>query len=381
MYEAVSAELDEFTATPASVPRHLEDYADKLWQMRVKTERESADSDDDTGSYSPSRENFYDSYYTSESDPLRDSFLEYSTLKRPLEEVISPTSATATPTTPAKRARGRPYKEACVKITCLKPEDKMNTLSVDFNKLQEEELGVPRSELMGGLRSSSKLPLTWTAEDLRQYVLALFPRVRSFTYMKCNQGKTLDPLPDDLKPSDMRTLLGRSGLYIVPNGPLLPKGSTSSSVAKYTAEVHPGASSFSAPPTATPGSSTDTDLQANNAGKQYWVPVKVNGEHVVNGDREFRITLDVSSYSPSEITLKTKNNRVVVHARHGERADEYGIVEREFRRQYLLPKDVDPNEVTSSLSSNGILTLKAPKIDQDSGAERIIPIRFSVEDS
>lgn len=84
-------------------------------------------------------------------------------------------------------------------------------------------LGVPKSELVGGLRSSSKLPLTWNAEDLRRHILSLFPRVRSFVYMKCNQGKTLDPLPDDIKPADMRNLLGRSGLYIVPTSPLLPK--------------------------------------------------------------------------------------------------------------------------------------------------------------
>lgn len=84
-------------------------------------------------------------------------------------------------------------------------------------------VGVPRSELAGGLRSSSKLPLKWTPEDLRRHILSLFPRVRNFTYMKCNQGKTLDPLPDDTKPADLRNLLGRSGLYVVPTGPLLPK--------------------------------------------------------------------------------------------------------------------------------------------------------------
>jgi hypothetical protein len=83
--------------------------------------------------------------------------------------------------------------------------------------------GVPKSELAGGLRSSSKLPLTWTPDDLRRHIMTLFPRVRNFVYMKCNQGKTLDPLPDDIKPADLRNLLGRSGLYIVPTGPLLPK--------------------------------------------------------------------------------------------------------------------------------------------------------------
>lgn len=83
--------------------------------------------------------------------------------------------------------------------------------------------GVPKSELVGGLRASSKLPLIWSSEDLRRHIHSLYPRVRSFVYMKCNQGKTLDPLPDDIKPADMRNLLGRSGLYIVPTSPLLPK--------------------------------------------------------------------------------------------------------------------------------------------------------------
>ena len=57
-----------------------------------------------------------------------------------------------------------------------------------------------------------------------------------------------------------------------------------------------------------------------------------------NDDEAFRVTLDVSSYSPDEITVKTKNNRIVVHAKHRERQDEFGYIEREFKRQYVLPK-------------------------------------------
>ncbi|XP_052276402.1 uncharacterized protein LOC127875388 isoform X2 [Dreissena polymorpha] len=365
------SELDDFTAT-----RNMDDYADRLWQQRVKTERESAESDDDTGSYSPTRENFYyDSYYTGEHDTFREQFSDYP-LKRSSDDILnSPTASTPGVAIPTKRSRGRPYKEASVKITCLKPDDRhTNTLSVDFIKLQEEELGIPKNELVGGLRTSSKLPLTWSAEELRRYIRSLFPRVRTFTYMKCTQGKTLDPLPDDLKPSDLRNLLGRSGLYILPTGNLLPKGTT-----EPTSTVDPQesvtSSAASGPNTST---GSGSDQSAASPGKQYWITVKVDGEHVVNDDEEFRITLDVSSFSPDEITLKTKNSRVVVHAKHGERMDAYGIIEREFKRQYILPTDVDPNEVTSSLSANGILTLKAPKIRKDNSKERIIPIRFSV---
>ena len=83
--------------------------------------------------------------------------------------------------------------------------------------------GVPKSELSGGIRSSSKLPLVWSAEDLRTHILKTFPRVINFRYMKCNQGKNLEPLPQEICPRDLRDLLGRSGLYIVPIAPLLPK--------------------------------------------------------------------------------------------------------------------------------------------------------------
>lgn len=374
-------ELDDFSAT-----RDLEAYADRLWQQRVKTERESAESDDDTGSYSPTRENFYyDSFYSGDTDTFREQF-EYTPLKRPAEDPISPSSTSPNVAIPAKRTRGRPYKEACVKITCLRPEDRLaTTLTVDFNKLQEEELGVPKSELAGGLRSSSKLPLMWSAEDLRRHILSLFPRVRTFMYMKCSQGKTLDALPDDIKPADLRNLLGRSGLYIVPTGPLLPKGTVAPEVIMSSPEVN--TSSVSSTASHIPGptcSLSNTDQQntaATSSNKQYWIPVRVSGEQVVNDDEEFRITLDISNFSPDEITLKTKNSRVVVHARHAERADVHGLIEREFKRQYILPKDVDPNEVTSSLSTSGILTLKAPKINKDNDKERIIPIHFSQDDS
>ena len=59
---------------------------------------------------------------------------------------------------------------------------------------------------------------------------------------------------------------------------------------------------------------------------------------VISNNEEFRINLDISHFSPNEITLKTKNNKVVVHAKHEEREDEYGIIEREFKRHYILPK-------------------------------------------
>ena len=53
--------------------------------------------------------------------------------------------------------------------------------------------------------------------------------------------------------------------------------------------------------------------------------------------------------------------------------DEHGFISREFHRKYRIPADVDPLTITSSLSSDGVLTVNGPR-KQVSGPERTIPI-------
>ncbi|KAL5008509.1 hypothetical protein ScPMuIL_014090 [Solemya velum] len=76
--------------------------------------------------------------------------------------------------------------------------------------------------------------------------------------------------------------------------------------------------------------------------------------------KEFKVSLDVNQFSPGEISVKTVDNCITVHAKHEEKQDEHGTVKREFTRQYTLPQTVDPMTVTSSLAADGVLTLKAP---------------------
>ncbi|XP_023219553.1 alpha-crystallin A chain-like [Centruroides sculpturatus] len=96
---------------------------------------------------------------------------------------------------------------------------------------------------------------------------------------------------------------------------------------------------------------------------------------VVNTRNKFRVMTDVSHFSPEEITVKTVDNYVVVHGKHEEKMDQHGFVSREFTRRYAIPEDVDPEKVSSFLSSDGVLTVEAPKKNQELPAnERIIPI-------
>ncbi|XP_046403811.1 protein lethal(2)essential for life-like [Ischnura elegans] len=91
---------------------------------------------------------------------------------------------------------------------------------------------------------------------------------------------------------------------------------------------------------------------------------------------QFQVILDVQQFSPSELSVKTVGNTIVVEGKHEEREDEHGFISRHFVRRYGLPSDVESKEVTSSLSSDGVLTITAPKKNQPplEERERVIPI-------
>lgn len=71
--------------------------------------------------------------------------------------------------------------------------------------------------------------------------------------------------------------------------------------------------------------------------------------------------MDVQQFSPNEITVKVTEGAVIVEGKHEEKQDEHGFISRHFVRRYTLPKDVDVNNVVSSLSSDGVLTVSVPK--------------------
>jgi HSP20 family molecular chaperone IbpA len=93
------------------------------------------------------------------------------------------------------------------------------------------------------------------------------------------------------------------------------------------------------------------------------------------GKDGFQVCVDVHQFTPKEITIKAKDRSVIVEAKHDEHQDEHGYISREFCRRYVLPEEYDANTVTSELSTDGILTIKAPLPKALEGNERFIPIQ------
>ncbi|ESO02197.1 hypothetical protein HELRODRAFT_106514 [Helobdella robusta] len=80
---------------------------------------------------------------------------------------------------------------------------------------------------------------------------------------------------------------------------------------------------------------------------------------VKDGTKVFRVSFDVSQFSPDEINVKTQDNKLIVQAKHEEKGGDKTI-SREFSRQVDIPSNVDPLKLQSTLSKDGILQVEAP---------------------
>ncbi|XP_063707393.1 heat shock protein 27-like [Culicoides brevitarsis] len=87
----------------------------------------------------------------------------------------------------------------------------------------------------------------------------------------------------------------------------------------------------------------------------------------------FQVCLDVQQFEPKEITVKAVDNQIIVEGKHEEKDDHHGSISRHFVRKYTLPKDIDIADLHTTLSSDGILTLKAHK--KAEGNAKIVPIQ------
>ncbi|KAJ8973024.1 hypothetical protein NQ317_012629 [Molorchus minor] len=98
-------------------------------------------------------------------------------------------------------------------------------------------------------------------------------------------------------------------------------------------------------------------------------------------DKNFRVNIDVQQFSPDEIKVKSVNDEVIVECQHEEKPDEHGYISRHFIRKYKVPKGYEISKCVSKLSSDGILTITAPKIEKNKKTEIEIPVTFTNQPS
>uniref|UniRef100_A0AC34QVM4 SHSP domain-containing protein n=1 Tax=Panagrolaimus sp. JU765 TaxID=591449 RepID=A0AC34QVM4_9BILA len=96
---------------------------------------------------------------------------------------------------------------------------------------------------------------------------------------------------------------------------------------------------------------------------------------VVDNDEGFKVEVDVSHFRPEELTVTVVESQLVIEGKHDEKTDKYGKIERHFVRKYNLPPNTKPEDVTSELSKDGILTVQTAKKQVEESKVRNIPIQ------
>lgn len=88
----------------------------------------------------------------------------------------------------------------------------------------------------------------------------------------------------------------------------------------------------------------------------------------------FEASVDVDQFAPHEISVKTTGNTITVEAKHEENKDGHSYISKNMVRKFVLPETHDVNQAISNLSSDGVLTITAPKIYKPSIENRHVPI-------
>jgi len=92
------------------------------------------------------------------------------------------------------------------------------------------------------------------------------------------------------------------------------------------------------------------------------------------GAKKLSLRFDCSQFKPEEISVKTMDKRLCVHAKHTEESPGRKVY-REFTREYTLPEKIDPLTLTSILSKDGVLQIEAPApASIEAPREHLIPI-------
>ena len=99
------------------------------------------------------------------------------------------------------------------------------------------------------------------------------------------------------------------------------------------------------------------------------------GSTIENDKGNYKITLDVQHFRPDDISVKVTNTEIIVEGKHEERQDTHGFISRHFKRRYPLPNHCPAENVSSTMSADGILTIVAEKISTIE-TEKIVPIKL-----
>jgi len=76
---------------------------------------------------------------------------------------------------------------------------------------------------------------------------------------------------------------------------------------------------------------------------------------------KFMIQLELPGFSPEDFSLKTKDDIIIIEASHNTKTDDGSTDTRQFSKEFKMPSGVATDQLGSTYSGAGILTISAPR--------------------
>lgn len=92
------------------------------------------------------------------------------------------------------------------------------------------------------------------------------------------------------------------------------------------------------------------------------------------GKDGFEVKLNVEKFQPEEISVKTVDDQIIIEAK-SERKSDNEYLSSEYRRRYELPSGFRAEDVISTISTDGVLTVKCARAPIDKSSVRQIEIQ------
>jgi len=81
---------------------------------------------------------------------------------------------------------------------------------------------------------------------------------------------------------------------------------------------------------------------------------------VKHDNNSLEVSLDTSQYRPDELRVSVNDNIITIEGKHEEKSEDgHKMVARQFSRKYSLPAGARAEDVSSNLSSDGVLVVAA----------------------
>merc|ERR1711893_17919 len=77
---------------------------------------------------------------------------------------------------------------------------------------------------------------------------------------------------------------------------------------------------------------------------------------------KFMIQLELPGFAPEDFSLKTKDDIIIIEAVHNAKSDDGSSDSRKFTKEFKMPGGVVTEQLSSTYSGTGILSISAPRV-------------------